>query len=250
MTEGLRLHKFLAHAGVGSRRKCEQYIAEGLVTVDGEVVTAMGTLVDPGRQEVRYDGQPVRSEPKVSYLFNKPKGVLSTSSDKEKRPRIIDFFASVSLRVYPAGRLDEDSEGLIVVTNDGDLAERITHPRYGLPKTYKVRVRGHVDQSTIAAIKKGVWLAEGRTSPARIHVVKRGREVSHLEITLFEGRNREIRRLFARFGHNVIHLKRTRIGNLVLRRLSKGRYRRLTGKEVEDLRTGAVDQPVRRSKRR
>ncbi|MBI4618405.1 MAG: rRNA pseudouridine synthase [Planctomycetes bacterium] len=235
MARDIRLHKFLAHAGVGSRRKCEELIAQGRVSVDGEVVTTMGFMVDPELQEIRFAGEPVRAEPKLHYLFHKPKGVLSTASDKETRPRVIDFFSGVRFRLYTAGRLDEDSEGAILVTNDGAFAERVTHPSHGVPKTYEVRCRGRMEREALQKIRQGVWLAEGKTSPARIQIRRLGREVTDLLVTMFEGRNREIRRLFARFGHPVLELRRTRIGNLTLARLSRGRYRRLTQEEVDGL---------------
>ena len=249
-SDRIRLHKFLARAGVGSRRHCETWIAEGRVRVGDRVVTEMGFLVDPKVDEVVFEERTVRLEPRVTYLFHKPKGVVSTSADDEKRPRVIDFFRHLPFRVYPAGRLDEASEGLILVTNDGEFANRVTHPRYGIPKTYQVRCRGHVSGEVIGRIRQGVWLDEGKTSPARVEVRKRGRQISHLQITLFEGRNREIRRLFARFGHPVLSLKRVRIGSLTLRRLPKGKSRKLKPDEIEQLLTGRGDRKSEHSPRR
>jgi len=230
-----RLHKVLAHAGFGSRRRCEELIAAGAVQVDGKTVTEMGVKVDPGRQKIKCADRYVRMPAKVVYLLNKPRGVVSTTNDTEGRRTVVDCLRGVRDRVYPAGRLDAESQGMIVLTNDGDLTEKLTHPRYGIPKTYHVVIRGELPDAVVEKARHGVWLSEGKTSPARVHVAKRNREVTVLEVTLREGMNREVRRIFARYGFKVKHLKRVRIGSLGLGDLSEGQHRRLGPDDLKRL---------------
>jgi 23S rRNA pseudouridine2605 synthase len=244
-----RLHKVLAHAGFGSRRKCEELIAEGTVQVDGKTVTEMGLKVDPDRQKIKCRDQYVRMPARVILIMNKPKGVVSTTSDTQGRRTVVDLLRGVRERVYPAGRLDADSQGMMILTNDGDLTEKLTHPRHGVPKTYHVVVRGEVPDAVLAKAKRGVWLAEGRTGPVRVRILKRNREATVLEVTLREGMNREVRRIFARFGFKVDRLKRIRIGALGLGPLPEGQFRRLTDEEVVRLLEAEPDSPVRRAAR-
>jgi pseudouridine synthase len=237
-TEGRRerLQKVLARAGVASRRESEKLILTGHVMVNGEVVRELGTKVDADTDEIRVDTELVKLPGRpLTYLVNKPKGYLSTTKDEHGRKTVLDLLPPTDRRMYPAGRLDEDSEGLIVVTDDGSLTNLITHPRYGIPKTYDLRIRGRLEGAEVKRVESGVWLSEGRTGPTRIRIRKRGRQVSHVEVTLTEGRNRELRRIFARIGHPVLSLRRIRVGPLTIRGLKTGRYRRLKSKELFEL---------------
>jgi len=231
-----RLHKILAHAGIGSRRQCEELIAQGRVTVDGETVTDLGHKVDPGRADIRCDGARVKAEPLVYYLFNKPRGVVCTSARGEKRPRAIDFVRRESRRLYTIGRLDANSRGLIILTNDGELTQRLTHPRHKAPKTYRVRVRGAMSPQAVERVQRGVYLSEGKTSAARVRARRRGRSATVLDIELRQGINRQIRRVLAKVGHPVLDLQRVAIGLIRDPGLKEGSYRRLRAEEVRQLR--------------
>lgn len=241
-----RLHKLLAHAGFGSRRACEELVLSGRVTVDGVVVRTLGSAADLATQEVRCDGEVVRTEPKVYFLLNKPRGYVCTNDDPQGRPRVIDLLRGVCQRIYTVGRLDEDSDGLIVVSNDGELTNLLTHPRYGVAKTYRVVVKGYVSGEQLERIQKGVWLAEGRTSPLRVKVHKRSRDMTAMDVTLREGMNREVRRIFARIGHPVRSLTRIRIGGLVLGSLGAGEFRAISREQV----LAAMQAPEPRERRK
>ncbi len=251
----VRLNKYLADHGVASRRRCDELIERGQVTVDGETETRLGTKIDPERQTVEIDGFVLRPQGvrKRYYLLNKPSGVVCTNEQRELRPRAVDLITDPRKgRIYTVGRLDEESKGLIVLTNDGEFAQRVMHPRYGIEKTYMVRVNGRIDDETLQKVRNGIHLAEGRTSGARIVVFKRQRESSWLSVTIFEGMNREIRRVFARVGFKVVELKRTRIGPITDRGLKVSRWRDLTPSEVQALVSGApseVAQELRRKSR-
>jgi 23S rRNA pseudouridine2605 synthase len=233
--DAIRLQKVLAAAGLGSRRQCEELIREGRVDVDGQTVTELGTRVDPRTQQIRVDGQPVR-RPKRSLYFaiNKPVGVLSTSNDPSGRPRVIDL-APTHERLFTIGRLDKSSGGLILATNDGRLTDLLTHPRYGVEKTYLAEVAGVPTREAIEKLQRGVHLAEGYAHAKRIIVRRAHRHSATLEIVLDEGRNREVRRLLARIGHKVMKLTRVAIGPLRLANLQSGESRRLSREEVEEL---------------
>ena len=233
----MRLNRYLATSGVCSRRAADEYITRGRVMVNGEITTELGTRVDPGIDEVHVDGLRIQPEPKVYILFNKPKEVVCTNARNEQRRRVIDYLPQVRGRVYTVGRLDAESEGLIIVTNDGDFAQHVAHPSFGLAKTYAVLVEGRVTDESLKKARGGVWLSEGRTTGARIVVEKRGRERSYLKVSIKEGRNREIRRIFAKIEHPVISLKRVRIGGLSLHGLGSGRWRFLQLDEVRALLT-------------
>jgi pseudouridine synthase len=224
-----RLHKFLASTGAGSRRECETFIEQGRVSVNGKVVTKQGVKVDPSKDVVLLDGERVKAESKVYYLLHKPSGYISTSSDEMGRPRVVDLVRDEAHRIYTVGRLDADSTGLMLLTNDGAIANVVCHPRYRIEKTYQVVVRGEVTREQVARIEAGVWLAEGKSSPARVRLVGRNprRDETMVEITLFEGRNREVRRAFASVGLHVRRLTRTRIGPLEIGALEPGRHVRL-----------------------
>jgi 23S rRNA pseudouridine2605 synthase len=245
-----RLHKVMAAAGAGSRRQCEEYIRQGRVTVDGEVVREMGLKVDPAACEVRLDGEKLKLEEHVYYMLNKPRGVISTTRDEMGRPGVVDLVPGTPKRVYPVGRLDADSMGLVLLTNDGELAQKLTHPSYEVRKTYEVRVKGAVAPAVVETLRKGVWLSDGRARVEGVEVKKRRKTVTHLVVTLHEGKNREIRRVMARVGHPVIDLRRTAIGTLRLGDLKVGHHRRLSPAEVASLKRLVDRASTRRAKKR
>ena len=231
----IRLNRFLATAGICSRRGADEAIAKGRVMVNGEVVTQLGVRIDPAEDDVRCDERRVRPEAQVYVLFNKPKGVVCTNARNEVRKRVIDFLEKVRGRLYTVGRLDAESEGLVLLTNDGIFAQSVAHPSFGVSKTYAVLVRGRLTKTETKKVRGGVWLAEGRTGGARIRVERLGRDRTYLKVQIQEGKNREIRRVFARLGHPVLSLKRVRIGHLTLHGLGVGKHRFLTRAEVDDL---------------
>ena len=227
----MRLAKFLAHAGVASRRAAERLVFDGRVTVGGEVVTDPARDVDAS-SGVAVDGEPVREEAHVVYALHKPAGVVSTARDTHGRPTVVDLVPS-SRRLYPVGRLDADTTGLILLTNDGELANRLTHPRYGVPRTYRAKVaRPPVRAPALRALREGVELDDGRTAPARVRAVA----PDTLEITIREGRKRQVRRMCEAVGHPVRRLERIRFGPLALGALRPGDHRRLSAAEVRRLR--------------
>jgi len=236
----VRLQKLLAEAGIASRRKSEQIILEGRVSVDGKVVRELGTKVNPEKSRITVDGRPLRLPRKVYILLNKPKGVVSSTVAQDERRTVVDLLKGVPERVYPAGRLDEDSEGLIVLTNDGEFANLLTHPRYGIKKVYRAEVRGRIDDEALDKLRKGVWLSAHRGAkkarPENVRVIYISREKTVLEITLAEGQNREVRRILARTGYKVKSLKRIAIGTITDPKLAKGQWRPLTRKEIESIR--------------
>jgi 23S rRNA pseudouridine2605 synthase len=229
----MRLAKYLAHAGVASRRAAEGLIAEGRVSVAGEVVTDPARDVDESSR-VAVDGRAVGPEPREVHALNKPRGVVSTARDTHGRPTVVELVRS-QRRLYPVGRLDADTTGLILLTNDGELAERLTHPRHGVEKVYRARVQpGRVAPEALKALREGVELEDGRTAPARARQPAPG----VLEIALREGRKRQVRRMVEAVGYRVIELERVAFGPLGLRGLEPGQSRRLKRAEVERLRRG------------
>jgi 23S rRNA pseudouridine2605 synthase len=226
-----RLQKVLAQAGVDSRRKCEELILEGSVRVNRQVVDTLPAFVDPEADVITVNGRRVQSARKVYYLLNKPKGVICTNSDPQGRRKAIDLVPA-SERVFCVGRLDADTTGLILITNDSELTNRLTHPKFGVAKRYVATLDGSIEGPQIERLKKGIWLSEGKTSPAAVKVLKRGPRQSTIEITLRQGLNRQIRRMLANVGLNVKALKRTRIGRIDIRGLGTGRYRLLKPPEV------------------
>lgn len=236
---GERLQKVLAAAGLGSRRQCEELITAGRVEIDRHTVTELGTRVDTAKQDIRVDGVSLARQKPLHYAVNKPPGVVSTNRDPSGRPRVIDLVPARDVRLFTIGRLDLHSEGLILVTNDGDLANRLTHPRYGVRKTYRVMVIGHPTEETLARIRRGVHLAEGLARAEEIHVHSRGKQGAILEMVLREGQNREIRRVLARLGHKVLRLVRMAIGPVRLGSLPSGATRPLTRDEIAALRQAA-----------
>ncbi len=232
---GERLQKVLARLGVGSRRVCEDLIAAGRVTVDG-TVAVLGRRIDPAVDRVAIDGVPVPVRPDlVHYLLNKPAGVVSTAEDTHGRATVVSLVPGVP-RVFPVGRLDMDSEGLLLLTNDGELTHRLTHPSYGVPKEYLVEVAGQPTAGQIRRLREGVDLEDGPTAPARVSVVA----PSLLRMVIHEGRNRQIRRMAEAVGHPVVRLVRTRIGPLSDPSLAPGAHRRLTLEEVRGLAAAAT----------
>jgi 23S rRNA pseudouridine2605 synthase len=227
----MRLAKYLAHSGVASRRAAEKLIANGRVTVAGEPVTDPARDVDEASQ-VAVDGSPVSPEPREVYALNKPAGVVSTARDPGGHPTVVSLVPS-QRRLYPVGRLDAHSTGLILLTNDGELANRLMHPRYEVPKTYRVDVRpSPVSEASLRALREGVELDDGPTAPAKVRRLAPAR----IEITIGEGRNRQVRRMCEAVGHRVTALERVAFGPLRLAGLEQGAYRRLSPAEVERLR--------------
>lgn len=234
----VRLNKFLADQGVASRRKCDELIEAGQVSLDGLPVTVLGTKIDPYTQTVEINGIVLKPEGlrRRYYLLNKPPGVLCTNDEREMRQRAIDLITDKSKgRIYTVGRLDEDSEGLILLTNDGEFAHRIAHPRHGVEKTYKVTVKGRIEIDAVDRVRRGVFLSDGRTGAVRVRIDRRAQTWSTLTVTLHEGRNREVRRIFARVGYDVISLRRTHIGQLSDHRLKRGEWRPLKQAEMKAL---------------
>ena len=226
----MRLAKFLAHGGVASRRKAELIIGKGRVTVGGKVVTDPARDVDE-TDDVRVDGSPVGVEALEVWAVNKPAGVVSTAREPGDRPAVVEL-VDTAARLYPVGRLDADSTGLLLLTNDGDLANRLTHPKYGVAKTYLARLGKPPSDRDLDRLRNGVELEDGRTAPAEVNRVSR----QEIEITLKEGRNRQVRRMVEAVGNRVVSLKRTSFGSLPLGRLAKGGARRLSAQEIARLR--------------
>jgi pseudouridine synthase len=235
----IRLQKILAAAGIASRRASEQLIVEGRVTVNGETVRALGTRADPARDDVRVDGRRVRAEVTHRYiLLNKPRGYVTTRSDPQRRRTVIDLLGPKAGYIYPVGRLDYDTEGLLLLTTDGDLAARLTHPRHEVERVYEAIVVGVPDDRAIRKLRDGLFIEGGRTAPADVrrgHAVKGTPPTTKLIITLREGRNRQVRRMCEAIGHPVRVLRRVRMGPLTLGRLRPGEWRELTDKELRQL---------------
>jgi 23S rRNA pseudouridine2605 synthase len=230
----VRLAKFLAHGGVASRRKAEEIVVRGLVTVGGEVVTDPARDVGAG-DDVRVNGKPVAAEAREVWAVNKPVGVVSTAREPGSRPAVVEL-VDTRARLYPVGRLDADSTGLLLLTNDGELADRLTHPRYEVSKTYRVRLGKSVSDRDLERLRRGIELEDGRTGPAEVSRLGE-REV---EIVLREGRNRQVRRMVEAVGNRVVALQRVRFGPLALGRLKEGGARKLSGDEIARLRDAAA----------
>jgi len=236
----VRLQKLLAQSGVGSRRKCEELMLGGLVEVDGEVVTRLGTKVDPATAVIRVDGR--RLPPASAHVYlvlNKPRGVVSTMSDPQGRRSLQDFVADRPERLFHVGRLDTDTDGLLILTNDGDFAQRLAHPSYEVDKTYVAEVDGLPTTATLAKLRRGVSLEDGPVAVSKVRVLTRHRTGAHdraiVELVIHQGRNRIVRRLLAHVGHPVRRLTRTRIGPVAIGQLHTGQMRELTAAEVGEL---------------
>ncbi len=231
----IRLQKVLAEAGLGSRRACERIIEAGRVTVDGKRVITLGTTVDPDKNNICVNGEAVKKQRKIYFLLNKPKGYVCTNSDELDRIRAIDILDNVTQRVYTIGRLDKESEGLVILTNDGDFSNKLSHPKYEISKTYYVEVDGYLTDEAVKALESGIWLSFGKTRPVRVKNVRKGSKRSKFEMVLKEGKNREIRRMLTDCGYKVRILRRTKIGTLSDPDLKIGKYRKLTDREIAQL---------------
>ncbi len=255
-----RIQKLLAEAGVESRRHIEEMVLQGRIGVNGDIVTRLPVMVDPDVDAITVDGERVQlqrriSKDRVYVLLNKPKGVYCTNVAQGEQKRAIDLLPpDFNYRVYPVGRLDADSRGLLLLTNDGELTQQLTHPKFGVVKTYTAVVDGFVKPETVERLGGGVWLADPskggfRTSNSYIKVIKRAGKNSVLQITIKEGRNRQVRRMLAKVGHKVRELTRVKIGPLEIGRLKPGEYRMLSPREVESLRKNLFDKRERDEKR-
>lgn len=229
-----RLQKILAAAGVASRREAERMILAGRVTVDGKIVNELGSKYDAGKCKIEVDGKPLAAEEKMYYIFNKPKGVVTTMKDEHGRKCIADFVSDLPVRVYPVGRLDFNTEGLLLLTNDGELAQALMHPSHEVGKTYVARVEGIVPREKLEQLAKGVQLEDGMTAPAKVKLRSSdpGRKQTVFELTIHEGRNRQVRRMCDAIGHPVVELQRVKEGPLALNNLARGKMRELTVNEL------------------
>lgn len=232
----IRLQKYLAQCGVASRRKCEKLIDSGRIAVDGTVVVEMGKKVIPGKSRVTWDGKSVKSKEKVAYfLLNKPKGYVTTLSDPQGRPVVVSLIKNVSARLFPVGRLDLDTEGALILTNDGQFAQKVQHPSHETNKTYEALIKGHPRRAAIATLEKGILLEGKMTAPAKIALLSRKGDNSLIRITIHEGRKRQVKKMFAHLGHPVLHLKRTAYGKLFLGSLPSGKYRQLDSRDLKKI---------------
>ncbi len=230
----MRLNKYIAECGVASRRGADCLIEEGRIKVNGKSVTQPGTVIDEDNDTVLLDGKKIERVRRSIYLMlNKPKGCVSTVKDDKGRKTVLDYIDIKDKRLFPIGRLDYDSEGLLLLTNDGDLAFKLTHPSHDIPKTYIAKVEGEVPESDLAVLRKGIVLDGIQTHRAKIKLLEYNEGISRLEVTIYEGRNRQVRRMFESIGKQVVFLKRTGIGDLRLGGLSRGTYRYLTEKEIQ-----------------
>jgi 23S rRNA pseudouridine2605 synthase len=234
----VRLQKFLAEAGVGSRRRCEQLIEQGKISVNGQTVTRLGTKIDPATDRVTLGAQRIVAERKVYVALNKPAGILCTSRDTDGRPQAVDLLPASLPRLYTVGRLDKDTEGLIFLTNDGNFSLRLTHPRYKMPKTYWVEIEGELKSAEIAQLLKGVHNEGQLLRAEKIFQVRSRKQTSDLRLVLKEGKKRQIRRMLAAVGHPVRRLVRLSVGTIHLGELKSGQWRHLSHEEINKLMQG------------
>ncbi|HBQ26032.1 MAG TPA: pseudouridine synthase [Syntrophomonas sp.] len=235
----MRLAKYLAEAGVASRRKAEELIGQGRVKVNGLLVQEKGCIINPGLDKVEFDGCIISREEKIYILLNKPAGYISSVFDPQGRPTVMDLLKDIKLRVYPVGRLDFDTEGLLLLSNDGDFTNLMIHPRYEITKTYQALVEGKPDKKSLQMLCNGIQLEDGITAPAQVNILKAYKDKNLLEIKIHEGRKRQIKRMCLATGHPVISLKRTAFGFLKLQGVAPGKYRFLTLGEVKKLKQQA-----------
>lgn len=238
-----RLQKVIAHAGFASRRKAEQMILDGKVTVNGKVVKELGIKVSPN-DKVEVTGVPVEREQPVYYLIYKPRGVISSVNDDKGRKVVTDYLPNIKQRVYPVGRLDYDTSGVLLLTNDGEFANLLMHPRNEIEKVYVAKIKGNPSKDKLNILQRGVVLEDGKTAPAKVKMVSfdKSKETSIIEISIHEGKNRQVRRMFEAIGHPVIKLKRERYGFITLNGLTAGGFRELTPHEVKQIRTMATSK--------
>ncbi|MBI4241730.1 MAG: rRNA pseudouridine synthase [Candidatus Rokubacteria bacterium] len=235
-----RLSKILAEAGLASRRGSERLISDGRVTINGTVVTAPGTPADPLRDRITVDGQPLPPpEPKRYLLLHKPRGYVTSRRDPRQRPVVLDLVRDARVRLFPVGRLDFDCEGLLLLTNDGELAHRLLHPRFGVPRVYETEVEGRVTAGDLGRFRQGVVLEDGVARPSDVRVLRQARRTTWLRLTFTEGRYREVKRVCAALGHRVVRLRRVQFGPLRLGPLAPGAVRPLTREELRRLRAAA-----------
>ncbi|WP_094602816.1 Ribosomal large subunit pseudouridine synthase B [Sporomusa silvacetica DSM 10669] len=232
-----RLQKVIAQAGIASRRDAEELIKAGRVTVNNKVVTELGTKVEPKRDRIAVDNKLIKAEKYLYILLNKPKGVITALEDPQGRKTVTDLVANIPERIYPVGRLDYNTEGLLIMTNDGDLTNTLTHPSHEIAKTYLAKVQGYPPEEKLDKLRVGIKLEDGVTAPAKINIIAidQEKELTTLEIVIYEGKNREIRRMCEAIGYPVKNLKRIQIAFLTLEGLRRGQYRQLLAGEVEEL---------------
>jgi 23S rRNA pseudouridine2605 synthase len=230
-----RLQKILARAGICSRRKAEEYISDGRVAVGGKVVTRPGLKVDPEQAEITIDGKLVRREEKIYILLHKPAGYVTTMSDPQGRPIVTDLLPGIKYRVFPVGRLDLDSEGALILTNDGALGNKVLHPSFEVNKTYEATVKGVTREAKLQRLARGIMLDGLKTWPAKLRVLHRKKGETIIEVIIHEGKKRQVRKMFQAIGHPVLHLKRTAYGGLKLGTLGRGKYRFLTQIDLKKL---------------
>lgn len=235
----MRLAKYLAEAGIASRRKAEEFIVQGRVRVNGLRVEEKGYIINPNLDRVEFDGRIISREEKIYILMNKPAGYISSVSDPQGRPTVMDLLQDIKLRVYPVGRLDFDTEGLLLFSNDGDFTNLMIHPRYKITKTYQALVKGKPDKKSLQMLRKGIQLEDGLTAPAQANILETYKDKALLEIKIHEGRKRQIKRMCLAIGHPVISLKRTAFGFLKLQGVALGKYRFLTPEEINRLKQQA-----------
>ena len=231
-TIGERLQKFLARAGVGSRRQCEGLIVQGRVNVNGETVTQLGSRVSPGKDIVSVDGVVVRTEKPLYLVFHKPKNCLCASRDERGRKTVLDFLPGISQRIYNVGRLDYDAEGLLILTNDGDFAHRVIHPRFRIPRTYRAAVKGFFTPEAGNSLRRGVKLDGKLIRPLSLRVISRGKRMSRLQLEIAQGINRQVKRMLSLVGYEITAIKRIKMGEVVLASLPPGKFRRMTRTEL------------------
>jgi len=237
----IRLNKFLSQTGIASRREADKMIAEGRVRVNGVAIQVLGYKIDDTKDRVEVDSKRVKKDENLIYLMlNKPSGYLVTLKDPFRRPTIKDLLPNLRKKVFPVGRLDYDSEGLILFTNDGEMAYRLTHPRFKIKKTYLVKVTGNPDSSRLSRLEKGIFLDDRKTAPAKVLRLSDSPKRTLLRIEIYEGRKREIRRMCEAMGHRVLQLKRVGFAGLALGKLAQGNYRFLSQKEIDKLRKQVV----------
>lgn len=233
-----RLQKIMSESGIASRRKCEELILDKRVKVNGVVVSKLGTKADKEKDRIEIDGKPLLySEKKIYIMLNKPIGYITTARDQFRRPTVLDLVKDINERVYPVGRLDYDTEGLLILTNDGNLTYTITHPKYNVNKTYRALLSGRTDEKDTEAFRNGVMIEDYVTAPAELKLIKYSGNNSLVDITIHEGKNRQVRKMCSAIGHPVIKLKRIRIGKIELGELKKGTWRYLTADEITYLKT-------------
>ena len=237
-----RLQKIISRAGLMSRREAEKFILAGKVTVDGKIISELGAKADSQKNKICVKGKELTFvEKKIYILLNKPKGYISTAKDDRGRKTVLDLISGIAERIYPVGRLDYDSEGLLLLTNDGDLMNKLLHPKYKIAKTYRAKILGKISEENLQKLCEGIELEDGLTAPAKFSLIGAGKNFSTVEITIHEGRNRQIRRMFAAVGHEVISLRRIKFAGLTLKNLPVGNFRMLTAEEIFSLRKQVED---------